>query len=86
MVKGVAKLMKTDLAISVSGIAGPGGGSHEKPVGTIWIAFYIKGKVHSRLLQLNDKRDINRSETCKLALEEVLRYTQKILENGEEYE
>ena len=38
MVKGVIKIMETDFAIATSGIMGPGGGSIEKPVGTVWIA------------------------------------------------
>lgn len=38
MAEGVKKLLKTDYAIATSGIAGPSGGSDEKPVGTVWIA------------------------------------------------
>ena len=38
MVKGAVQLLEADVAVAVSGIAGPGGGSPEKPVGTIWIA------------------------------------------------
>ena len=38
MVSGVQRLLSSDCAIATSGIAGPGGGSVEKPVGTVWIA------------------------------------------------
>ena len=38
MVNGVIKIMETDFAIATTGIMGPGGGSKEKPVGTVWIA------------------------------------------------
>lgn len=45
MAKGVAKLYDTDCAISISGVAGPEGGSDEKPVGTVYMGYYYKGKI-----------------------------------------
>jgi len=49
MVNGVQKLTNTDVAIAVSGIAGPSGGTPDKPVGTVWMASYFKGKIESKL-------------------------------------
>ena len=45
MVAGVIELMQADCAIAISGIAGPGGGTPEKPVGTIWLAIGSKNHI-----------------------------------------
>ncbi len=63
MAKGVVNKFKTDCAIATSGIAGPSGGSKQKPVGTIAIAVYCNGKVQSRLVTIpsaNRMRNIER--------------------------
>lgn len=52
MAKGVAKKMKTDCAIATSGIAGPTGGSKQKPIGTIAIGLYCKGQTRSLLVTI----------------------------------
>jgi nicotinamide-nucleotide amidase len=46
MSQGVKELMRTDYAIATTGIAGPGGGSPEKPVGTVWISI-VGPQVHT---------------------------------------
>lgn len=46
MAKGAAKHAKTDIAIAVTGIAGPDGGTPENPVGTVYIGIYYNDKVY----------------------------------------
>ncbi|MCX7728832.1 MAG: competence/damage-inducible protein A [Bacteroidia bacterium] len=55
MAIGIKNLMKTDIAISVSGIAGPTGGTSEKPVGTVWMALCFHDKVESKLFQFGEQ-------------------------------
>ena len=74
MAAGVARLMQTECAIATSGIAGPGGGTAEKPVGTVWLALSINGETHTRLLNLADKgREANIEATIQTALETLHR-------------
>ncbi|EYE89179.1 damage-inducible protein CinA [Fervidicella metallireducens AeB] len=67
MAEGIAKSAGTDIGVSTTGIAGPGGGTEEKPVGLVYLGFYKNGVVKSKELRLNGDRNTIRKETvCKL--------------------
>ena len=59
MAIGVQQKMQTDYAIATSGVAGPSGGSDEKPVGTVWIAVATPEGVISKKYQFGKLRDVN---------------------------
>jgi nicotinamide-nucleotide amidase len=68
MVKGVLNVMQTDYAIAVSGIMGPGGGSEEKPVGTVWMAVGNAHKTETKKMQFRFDRKRNIELTTVNAL------------------
>lgn len=73
MVCGVCGLFGADCAVATSGIAGPGGGTDEKPVGTVWTAVKIKDVVVVDLLRLQDRgREENIRNTVAKVLEVVV--------------
>ena len=69
MAKQVRLLMNTDYSISTSGVAGPTGGTEEKPVGTVWIAISSNEKtISQKLLLPYNNRGRNISVTAIYAL------------------
>ena len=68
MARGVAFTSGTDIGISTTGIAGPGGGTEEKPVGLVYIGIFINGEVKTRKLQLPGNREQVRNRTVREAL------------------
>ena len=71
MVAGVRDQLKTDIGIAISGIAGPTGGTPDKPVGTIWLAVSNGEQTLTRKLQLGKKRVLNIHYTSNQALNMV---------------
>jgi nicotinamide-nucleotide amidase len=68
MAENALKKFQTDYSIACSGIAGPGGGTTEKPVGTVWIAISNGNRTFSRKLQLGKSRERVILETAQNAL------------------
>lgn len=74
MADGARTASGADIAIAVTGIAGPDGGSAEKPVGTVWLAWSGPDGQHaSRLAQFSGDRAAVRRQTVSAALDGVLR-------------
>jgi nicotinamide-nucleotide amidase len=59
MAHGIRKQFATDYAIAVSGIAGPDGGTSEKPVGTTWIALATPEQIITHVYQFGENRQRN---------------------------
>jgi nicotinamide-nucleotide amidase len=72
MVAGVQS-RGAEVAVATSGIAGPGGGSEDKPVGTVWFAWALLGQVHSECKVFAGDRTQVRLSATEFALSELLR-------------
>ena len=73
MASGARAATGASVGVAITGIAGPGGGSEEKPVGTVWIASDLGGAVESRRLRLIGDRAEVRQRAAQAALEMVRR-------------
>jgi len=74
MATGVRALLKTDYAVATTGVAGPGGGTDENPVGTVWIAVAGPNGVVSKRCNFGNDRGNNIERASITALEMVRKY------------
>lgn len=74
MARGARKLFRADIAVSVSGIAGPGGGTPDKPVGTVWVGLATPGGEEVRRFVWDGDRIQNKSLSSEAALQFILDY------------
>ncbi|UTW46622.1 CinA family protein [bacterium SCSIO 12696] len=72
MAEGVLELMNTDVAVAVSGIAGPDGGTQGKPVGTVWFAWCSKNSRHAECRHFIGDRQRVRQQAVEVALSVLL--------------
>ena len=66
---GARKSAKASVGLAITGVAGPGGGTEEKPVGTVWIAVDTNGDVETRLLRMWGDRDEIRQRAAQWTME-----------------
>lgn len=77
MVRGLKDATDAELCISVTGIAGPSGGSAEKPVGSVWFGFYLDEKIESVYQHFAGGRAEVREQATSFALQRVRDYLKR---------
>lgn len=77
MVRGLKDATDADLCISVTGIAGPSGGSAEKPVGSVWFGFYFDEKLEGVYQHFAGSRAEVREQATSFALQRVRDYLKR---------
>lgn len=74
MAQGAIQQSKADYAVAVSGIAGPDGGTVEKPVGTVWVCWQTPEQIWTHKLKLSGDRQAVRTAAIKKSLQQLLQH------------
>ena len=77
MALGACRVTGADVACAVSGVAGPGGGTPEKPVGTVWIGWSKHGETRAEKFHFNGDRDAVRAQTVTEAIRGMLAWVKE---------
>lgn len=72
MAAGAAEQANAEVAVAISGIAGPDGGTPEKPVGMVWFGFFINGQNSCQKLLIDGNRQTIRIKAIEFALSHIL--------------
>jgi PncC family amidohydrolase len=82
MAAGARRSLEADIAVSVSGIAGPGGGLPDKPVGTVWVGLAAPDGQWARIFTFPGDRQQNKAAASEAALALLLDYLQGKLDSN----
>ena len=83
MAEGARNLLHTDYAIATSGIAGPDGGTPDKPVGTVWMAWATPQGTYAQCFHLGKLREQITLRACNTALIYMLPYIEQFSANNQ---
>ena len=77
LAENIAKKLDSKIGVSITGIAGPGGGTEKKPVGLVFVGIFYKNNVYIKRYNLTPDRNINRELTVILCLNEIRKILKK---------
>ncbi|WP_320006430.1 CinA family protein [Maridesulfovibrio sp.] len=77
MAEGVCKTLNVDVGVSLSGIAGPTGGTVDKPVGTVWMGWHISGKTYAEKFIFDGDRKSVKDQSLQTVLAKLHQFLEK---------
>lgn len=78
MAEGAVTHSRAEVSVAVTGVAGPSGGSADKPVGTVWFGWCVGGQIHAERLLFAGDRAAVRAQTVAHALGRLLQWVQRL--------